>query len=70
MEDGEDATESCVTSQGIQLRVVNPAKKQTIMEATALSVAPQDPTHFVVPPGYQRMQLPGSGGTPGAPRGR
>jgi len=70
MQGAGDVTDACVTDQGVLLRVSDPTKKQTIMEATAIAIGPQDPALFTVPPGYQRMQMPGMGAAPVAPRAR
>ena len=51
---------SCLTQDGILLRSVTtlPQGLTTRMEATAVSLAAQDPKRFQLPTGYQTMQMP------------
>lgn len=65
--------EACITADGVMLRANGSAQgQQGRMEATRVVYAPQDPSLFRRPQGYQTMQAPvmppGMGERPGTPR--
>lgn len=64
--------EACITADGVMLRAQGNAQgQQGRMEATRVVYAPQDPSLFRRPQGYQAMQapaMPQGMGVPGTPR--
>lgn len=58
---------ACITRDGIMLRMVGnmEGKRQTIIEITEVSRAPQDPKLLTPPANLKRMQLPGGMMPPG-----
>lgn len=60
----QEATVSCVTSDGVNMRTVNAKTNAPYMEMAQVSRGPQDPALFAPPPGYKIMALPNVGTMP------
>ena len=57
--EGSAQGRACLTADGVLLSGEGTAKgKSGGIEATAVAYAPQDPSRFQVPPGYQTLNLP------------
>jgi hypothetical protein len=67
MEHRGQSAVSCVTAEGIPLRVRD-GKGETAMEATQVAIGPQESARFRPPAGYQSMQMPQGMPPQGAPR--
>lgn len=72
MEDQGQSARICLTREGVALRTESlggARADSSVMEATAVTFAPQDAARFQRPAGYQGLQLPPAMGQGGMPRG-